>query len=371
MSTTPIKISKKIKSLDISWIRKMFELAKTMKDSIDLSLGLPDFDVPDEIKSQAIKYIKNGQNCYTPTLGLTDLRERIVKKSREENNINCNIENVIITSAVTWGLAITFMTLLDPWDEVIIIDPYFVIYPSIIKQNWWIPVFVNAREDFSLNIEQIESSITSRTKAIIINSPNNPSWKVYSEEELRELAKILEKYDLTVISDEIYEYFVYHGHKNFSIGSIYPKTITLNGFSKSYAMSGWRIWYMVAPADFINEVIKAEQFNFVCPPTPFQYAWVDAMDVDISWYIKDYEQRSNYIYNSLIKKYDLIIPEWAFYAFIKYPYDWKKFIQNCINKNLIIVPGNVFSNQDTHFRISFATNRFNLEKAMKILNELV
>lgn len=351
-------------------MRKMFEMASKLKDPVDLSLGAPDFDVPDVVKKAAISAILAGRNRYVPTVGIPELRTKVAEKLKKKNNILVDDSCLIITSAVSGGLSIVLTTILNNGDEVILFDPYFVGYKQLILQNGGIPVYAKTKEDFSPDILDFESKITKRTKAVIINSPNNPTGKIYSAADLKNIASIAEKNGLLVISDEIYEDFCFE-KTHFSIGSVYENTVTLNGFSKSCGMPGWRVGYVCAPKRIIDECVKVQQYNFVCAPSPFQYAALKALDFDTSSITQEYKRKRNIIYEGLGKKYSFSKPEGAFYAFIKYPYDGKKFIQDCVEKNLLVVPASVFSQHDTHFRISFATSENVLKKAVAILNTLI
>lgn len=362
-------VNKNVAAMNVSGVRKMFEMASKMKNPIDLSIGMPDFEVPEEIKEEAVKSIKSGLNKYSSTTGIKPLKEKIADKLLKENGIDAKEDEIIVTSSVSGAISIILTAIINQGDEVIVFDPYFVSYKELIVQNGGIPVFAKTNQDFSPNFKEIESKITGKTIAIMINSPNNPTGKIYTEEELRKIAEIAEKHKLLVISDEIYEKFCYE-KKHFSIGSIYKNTVTMNGFAKAYAMAGWRVGYCHGPKEIIDSAIKVQQFNFVCAPTPFQYAAIKAFDVDVEKYIEEYRLKRDIIYEGLKKKYKLNKPEGAFYAFIKYPYEKSKFIQDCIDNELLVVPGNVFSLEDTHFRISFANKNEVLKKAVKILNEL-
>jgi len=361
-------LNKRVREMNVSGVRKMFELASQMKNPLDLSLGLPDFDVPEEIKKVAIDSIKKGLNKYTPTTGIKELRQAIAQKLEKENNIHSSAENIIVTSAGSGALSIIFTTILNEGDEIILFEPYFVAYKELIIQNGGIPVYAKTNEDFSLDLKDFENKITPKTKAVVVNSPNNPTGGVYSKEELSKLADICRKHNLLIISDEIYEKFCYE-KKHFSIGSIYPNTITINGFSKSHAMTGWRIGYCSGPNEIIREAIKVQQFNFVCAPTPFQHAAIKALKIK-NKHLNEYKKKRDIIYNELKINYELIKPEGAFYAFIKYPYNPEKFINNCIKNNLLVVPGTAFSRSNTHFRISFANSDETLKKAVEILNKI-
>jgi len=362
-------ISKKVNNMDVSGVRAMFEMASKIQNPINLTLGLPDFDVPEEIKQEAINHITQGNNQYTPTTGIPELKNKIKEKLKTKNNIIATEDQIIITSSVSGALSITLTTILNPEDEVILFDPYFVGYKQTIIQNQAIPIFVNLNKNFSINFEELKNKITKKTKAILINTPGNPTGYICTKQELEQLAEIAKQHELLIISDEIYEDFTYE-KKHFSIGSIYENTLTLNGFSKSCAMTGWRVGYLTGPQEIINACIKVQQFNFVCAPTPFQYAAIKALDIDLKPKVKEYKEKRDIIYNGLKNTYKLDKPEGAFYAFVKYPYNKEQFIKNCLKNNLLIVPGKVFSEKNTHFRISFANKNEILNKAIKILNQI-
>lgn len=356
--------------MDASKIRKAFEQGAKLKNPINLSIGQPDFDVPKEIREEAINAIQNKKNSYTPTTGILELREKVAQKLNKKHNIHASPENIMITSAASGALSIILPVLIDKDDEIIIFDPYFVMYKQLVLLYGGIPIFVNKNDDFTINFENLKKAITPKTKAILFNTPENPTGYVSDRKEIEEIAKIAKKHDLYVVSDEIYEDFVYD-KKHFSIASIYEKTILVSGFSKSHAMTGWRVGYFYAPSEIIEQAAKIQQFTFVCAPTPFQYASIKAIDYDISNYIKEYKERRDLIYNGIKDKYDTVKPQGAFYMFIKYPYEPQKFIDDCLAQNLLVVPGDAFSEKNTHFRISFATTKEKLTKAIEILNKLI
>lgn len=362
-------VNEKVKRMNVSGVREMFEMASKMENPINLSLGLPDFDVPFEVKEEAINAIKKGFNKYTPTTGIGELKDKIIEKLKKRNKIHVSSDGLIVTSAASGALSIILTTIINEGDEIIIFDPYFVSYKQLVIQNGGVPVYAKTKEDFSLNFKDFESKITKKTKAVIINSPNNPTGKVYDEKELKRFAEISRKHNLLVISDEVYEDFCYE-KKYCSIGSIYENVVTVNAFSKSHAMTGWRVGYCCGPKEIIKEAIKIQQFNFVCAPAPFQYAAIKALNVDIKKHIKDYKKKRDIIYEGLRNNYGLKKPEGAFYAFVRYPYNPNKFIEDCIKNNLLIVPGNVFSEENEYFRISFANKDDVLKKAVSVLNNI-
>jgi len=237
------------------------------------------------------------------------------------------------------------------------------------------PVIVDTYPDFSLSNKKksIEAAITEKTKAIIINSPANPTGKVLTKEDIETIYEIAKKYDLLVISDEIYDEFIYDG-KFFSISSIYPeKTILLGGFSKTYAMTGWRIGYALGPKEIIKEMIKLQQYTFVCAPSFAQYAALKALDVDMSEYILAYKEKRDIVYEGLKENFNIVKPEGAFYIFpspknLRIPP--KEFVEECVKEGILIIPGDVFSERNTHFRISFAADNRTIERGIEKINSL-
>lgn len=362
--------SKRVRKMDASGIRKAFELAKKLKDPIDLSIGQPDFNIPENIKKVAIEAIKNNKNKYSPTQGIEELRGAIAKKLKKEKQLNYKKENIVITGAVSGGLSVVLPTLMDAGDEIIIFDPSFVGYKQLILLYGGKPRIVEKNKDFSINFTNLEKAINKKTKVIIFSTPENPTGYVYKEAELKKLAQIARKYDLVILSDEIYADFVYEG-KHTSVGRFYDKTVVLGGFSKSQAMMGWRVGYLSALEEIIENVMKVQQFTFVCAPTPFQYAAIEAMKTKNKDIVKEYKKRRDLVYDGLKDKYEIVKPSGAFYFFIKYPFEADDFIQKCLENNLIVVPGNSFSQKNTHFRISYVTGWEKLEKAVDILNKIV
>jgi aspartate aminotransferase/aminotransferase len=355
--------------MDTSGIRKVFALVKDLNDPIDLSIGQPDFPVPQNIKDVACHAIQKDNNRYALTQGIDALREAVALKLKNKNHITAQKENILITSAVSGGLSIALPCIIDPSDEVIIFDPHFVGYKQLILLYGGVPVCVKKNEDFSLNCEALERAVTDKTRAIIFNTPENPTGHVSSCAEIGALVDVARKYDLTIIADEIYEDFVYDG-EHISIGSLYDKTVTLGGFSKSHAMMGWRIGYLCAPDALVQEMIKVQQYTFVCAPTPLQYAALEALQTDMSRYVTQYKKKRDLVYDGLKDHYAIVRSDGAFYFFVAYPYDPETFIARCMARNLLVIPGNVFSAYNTHFRISFATSDEKLNLAITILQEL-
>ena len=364
-------IADRASKIDASGIRKVFALAASLKDPVNFSIGQPDFDVPEALKEEAIKAIKAGQNKYSQTAGDAILKNRIAEQIK--NEFGWSNPAVLISSGVSGGLLLAFLALINPDDEVIIPDPYFVIYKHVINMLGGRCIFVDSYPDFELPVEKIADAITNKTKMIILNSPCNPTGVVYSEEQIKALAEIAAEKDILVMTDEIYERFCYDGQCP-SIANYCEKTLLLRGFSKSYAMTGWRLAYMAAGESLKNvleEMTKIQQYTFVCAPTPFQKAAIAALDYEISDLVDAYRRKRDLLYDGLKDKFELVKPGGAFYAFIKAPGgSGSKFVEKAIKNNVLIIPGNVFSEKDTHFRISYATSDDKIEQGVEILYSL-
>ncbi|HEY5138954.1 MAG TPA: pyridoxal phosphate-dependent aminotransferase, partial [Methylococcales bacterium] len=254
--------------------------------------------------------------------------------------------------------------------EVIIPDPYFVMYKHLINMLGGKCIYIDTYPEFHLPAQRIADAITDHTKLIIINSPANPTGTVYTAVELKMVAEIAAKKGIIIMSDEIYEKFCYDGPCP-SIASFYDKTLLIRGFSKSYGMPGWRLAYAatsLALAGLIEQMTMLQQYTFVCAPTPFQKAIITAMDYDVSPLVAAYRKKRDMIYNGLRNKFELVKPAGAFYAYVKAPGGrGSEFVQQAIKNNVLIIPGNVFSEKDTHFRISYATSDAKIEQGIDIL----
>ena len=357
--------------IDASGIRKVFALAESLEDPINFSIGQPDFDVPQELRNEAIKAIESGQNKYSQTAGDNLLRGKIAEQI--ENELGWKKPAVLVSSGVSGALLLVFMALINPGDEVIIPDPYFVMYKHLVNMLGGKCVFIDSYPNFKLPVDAIAQAITGKTKLIVLNSPCNPTGAVYSEQEIRTLAKTAAQKDVLVITDEIYEKFCYDNTCP-SIAHYYDKTLLLRGFSKAYAMTGWRLGYVAAHESLkhvVEEMTKIQQYTFVCAPTPFQKAAIAALDYDVSDLVDAYRIKRNLLYEGLKDKFEITRPGGAFYAFVKAPSgSATKFVEKAIANNILIIPGSVFSEKDTHFRISYATSNEKIEQGIEILRKL-
>jgi aspartate aminotransferase/aminotransferase len=381
-------ISARALGVDASGIRKVFDLAARMKDPINFSIGQPDFDVPAPIKLAAIEAINAGHNRYTQTQGIAPLRERLRKDLSTE--IGRDVGEVLITSAVSGGLFLAILSIINPGDEAILLDPYFVMYKHLLTLAGGKAVTVDSYPDFRFYPDRVEKAITPRTKLLMLNSPSNPTGTVMTETEIRAAVELARKHNLLILSDEIYEPFLYDekpGRERFSTpdsalrtphsallspARLYENTILLRGFSKSHAMTGWRVGYAAGPEAIIAQMTKLQQYTFVCAPSPFQFAAIKALDLPVTEGRDIYRRKRDLIFQGLAKKFEVIKPGGAFYIFPQAPRGMSgaEFCAKAIENNVLIIPGNVFSDRDTHFRISYATTDEKLAQGCEILCRL-
>lgn len=358
----------RIKGIKPSGIREIFKLAAQMQDPVNFSIGQADFDVPDDIKHLAQQFIGEGFNKYTQTDGLPELKSAILNDLKKRYDIKQS--QVMVTSGVSGGLLLSFLTLVNPGDEVLIPDPYFMMYDILVNLCGGTSTLYDTYPNFRLDAAAIEAKITPRTKLLLLNSPANPTGTMYTEAELRAVADVARRHNLIIVSDEIYERFRYDG-PHVSVGQFYEKTILLGGFSKSFAMPGWRVGYALGPEEILDRMLTLQQFSFVCAPAPFQKACAAAIQYDMTPYIDAYRRKRDLLCEGLAKNFELTPPAGAFYAFPKVPWGTdQEFVKKAIENKVLVIPGGAFSAHKTHFRISFAIDDAGLRKGIDILNRI-
>ncbi|MFB3892871.1 MAG: pyridoxal phosphate-dependent aminotransferase [Phycisphaerae bacterium] len=368
------QIADRMRLIDASGIRKVFDLAAKMADPINLSIGQPDFDVPDHLKEIAIQAIRRGQNKYTQTQGTAQLLEAVAEQCRREfgwhdphRGASFGERGYLVTSGTSGALMLALLATVNPGDEVVFTDPYFVMYKHLTALCGGVPVAVDTYPNFRPDVQRIADAITDRTRLLIINSPTNPTGCVWTERELRDLADVAAKRDLLVISDEIYNLFCYD-QPFVSLVSVYDNTLLLRGFSKSYAMTGWRMGWCTGPKAIVDKMTMLQQYSFVCAPSMAQAAGPAALATDMSAAAAAYKRKRDMVYAALGPAMGLVRPDGAFYAFCPAPGgDATKFVATAIANNVLIIPGSVFSARDTHFRLSYATSDDKLAKGLKVL----
>ena len=369
--------------------QKAKELKASGKDIIGLGAGEPDFDTPDNIKQAAIKAIQDGDTKYTAVDGTPILKNAIIKKFKKENNLDYQIDQITVGTGGKQVIYNAMMATLNEGDEVIIPAPYWVSYPDIVLLAGGSPIILecNEKQGFKINPLELEKSITKKTKWIILNSPSNPTGACYSEKEIKEIGKVLEKHPhVFILSDDIYEHVIYGNFKFFTIAQIdnlKDRVLTMNGVSKAYSMTGWRIGYAAGPKNIIKAIAKIQSQSTSNPSSISQAAAVEALN-GVQDFIKDratsFQERRDFVVNALnaIEGIECLNPHGAFYVFpsckgligkkdrkgkeIKKDID---FVQSLLENNgVAVVQGSAFG-LEGFFRISYATSMENLKMALE------
>jgi aspartate aminotransferase/aminotransferase len=356
---------------DSSGIRKVFDLAAKMQNPINLSIGQPDFPVPEAIKEAAIAAIRANKNGYSVTQGSAELREKL--QTRVDVELGHTDRRVLVTSGTSGALVLAILALVNPGDEVIVFDPYFVMYPALVGMVGGKCVMVDTYPDFRIDPSRVAAAITPRTKMILFNSPANPTGAVAGEADVRALAELAAKHNVALVSDEIYREFCYDAPLP-SPTRWNDQTIVIDGFSKTYGVTGWRLGFVHGPAAIIDKLTMLQQYTFVCAPHPLQFAATAAMDVDMSAQINAYRHRRDLVVSGLKEAgYRLAKPGGAFYVFPEVPSGGgtgTDFVARAIAHELLIIPGGVFSGRDTHFRISYAASEETIERGLEVLRKI-
>lgn len=384
-------LSDRALAIDVSGIRRVFELGAKLRNPINLSIGQPDFPVPDELKQATIRAIENNRNGYTLTQGAPELLRAIATHLKQDVNWDVPVGSrasgdedpelrLIVTAGTSGALLLAFMALLNPGDDAIIPDPYFVIYPALARMVGANPVLCDTYPDFRMTAERIEPLITDRTKLVLVNSPANPSGVVLSEDELRDIVDLCESRGIVLITDEIYDVFTYaeagDGRERCPSPARFSRQVLLvRGFGKSYGCTGWRMGYVAGPRAIVEQMMKLQQYTFVCAPSMAQVGLAKAFDVDLSGHVKTYRGRRDTVVEQFQGATELVRPGGAFYAFVKVPETLgmtaSAFAERAVERNVLVIPGSVFSQRDTHFRLSYATPDEKLREGLTILRELM
>ena len=361
------RLAERVRAFDSSGIRKVFDLAQQLEAPINLSIGQPDFDVPNPVKAEAKHWLDAGFNKYTLTQGIPELRDRVRAKYETQG---IQVGDVVITSGVSGGIMLALLALLNPGDEALVPDPYFVMYKHLTNLIGGVARFVDTYPDFTLTAEAVEAAVTPRTRVLFVNTPANPTGVTLDEPAARAIAAVAERHNLVIVFDEIYEHFHYDSAP-VSLARYWPKTLILNGLSKSHAMTGWRLGWAAGPAEIIREMIKVQQFSFVCAPSFAQKAALTALDAPLDEAREAYRRKRDLVYEGLKRRFNLVRPSGAFYVFPEAPGgDGAAFAELAVRNNVLVVPGNVFSERNTHFRIAFAAPDETLRQGVAVLNSL-
>lgn len=378
-------ISKKCIKLKPSGIRKFFDIAATMDNVISLGVGEPDFHTPWAVRQTAISTLEKGKTVYTANSGLMELRKTICGYIKRKIGVEYQPESeLIVTVGGSEGIDLGIRALIDPGDEVLIVEPCFVCYAPIVELTGGVAVPIETTEEtgFKLTAEAVKSKITDRTKLLILPFPNNPTGAIMTKEDLEPIAEVLRGTDILVLSDEIYSEMTYEG-KHFSITQLdgmQERTLLVNGFSKAFAMTGWRLGYVAGPAPIIKQMLKIHQYAIMCAPTVSQYAAVTAMtscDGEVEKMTNEYNIRRRWLVNALneigLTCFD---PQGAFYVFpsIKSTgLSSQEFCEQLLYKhNVAVVPGDAFgASGEGYIRISYAYSLKHLMEAVERISEFL
>ena len=378
-------LADKVVEIKPSGIRKFFDIVSEMKDAISLGVGEPDFDTPWHIRDEGIYSLEKGRTFYTSNAGLKELKIEICNYMKRKQNLEYNYNNeVIVTVGGSEAIDIALRAMLNPGEEVIIPQPCYVSYEPCTILAGGVPVIIDlkAENEFRLTAEELEAAITDKTKCLILAFPNNPTGAIMTKEDLEKIAKVIIEKDIIVISDEIYAELTY-GREHVSIASLpgmQERTILINGFSKAYAMTGWRLGYACGPANIIGQMTKIHQFAIMCAPTTSQYAAVEALkngDEDVKEMREAYNQRRRYLVNAFRKMgLECFEPFGAFYVFpcIKeFGMTSDEFATRFLEEEKVAaVPGTAFGDSGEGFlRISYAYSLDNLKIAMERFKRFV
>ena len=374
-------ISDRARGVDSSGIRKVFELGRKLKNPINLSIGQLDFEVPQPIKQAAIRAIEHNRNGYTLTQGIPELNASISRHLALDVGWNVPSEElgVLVTTGTSGALWLSFLAVLNPGDECICADPFFVLYPALGQVTGTKVVTCDTYPDFHLTAERVEPLITNRTKMLLVDSPSNPCGTVLSEAEWRDLIDLCERRGLLLVSDEIYDVFTYSESRENgrcpSPARITEQMMLVRGFGKTYGCTGWRMGYIAGPRAIIQQIQKLQQYTFVCAPSMAQSALVGAFDVDMSPHVDAYQVRRDMVVKAFSTVTSIDAPGGAFYAFVEVPKRLNmtatEFVNAAIEQNVLIIPGKVFSGRDTHFRLSYAVSDKTLQAGLEILTRMM
>ena len=361
-------LADRARAVEVSGVRKVFELGRSLKDPINLSIGQPHFPVPDPIKAAAKAAIDADHNGYTVTQGIPELLAKL--RADVQARFPGQDRDVLTTGGTSGGLLLALMAVVNPGDEVVTADPYFVAYPNMVALAGGKLVTVDTYPDFRLDVGKIERAITPRTKAILLSSPSNPTGAVLDADAHKALARLAAARGVLLISDEIYRAFHYDGPA-LSPAEHDPNVLVVEGFGKTYGITGWRLGWAHGPKWLVQEMAKLQQCTFVCAPSVVQWAGVSAMDFDVSGIVADYRRKRDRLVEGLTGVYEFEVPGGAFYLFPKAPRGTAtEFVAAAVRHNLLVIPGGVFSGRDTHFRVSYAASDDTLTRGIDVLRAL-
>jgi len=372
-----MKIADRVTSIQMSGIRKMFEIAK--EDSIHLGLGEPDFQPPRTVIEGLKRAVEDGHNKYGPTAGIMPLRNAIARDLKKYH-ADVSAENVLVTSSGSEALMVLMQSLVNPGDEVLYPNPGFVLYEPQTKMAGGRPVDYPLRQEngFVPQVADLEKRVTEKTSVLIVNSPSNPTGAVLNDSQIRDICSFADEHDLAIVSDEVYDRMVYEGSHISFLGHS-PNVFMVNSFSKTFAMTGWRLGYISGPAEYMPDMVKTHYHTVACPPTPIQVAALAGLEGpkhELDAMVSEFKSRRDLIVK-LINDIDgltCLMPKGAFYAFPSYDFNMKSadLAMELLKNGLVSSPGSAFgTGGEGHIRFSYANSKANIEKGMAIVDKVM
>ena len=362
-------ISRRAAGFDSSGIRKAFDLAARLDDPINLAIGQPDFAMPAPIRDAAHAALEAGRNGYTPTQGIAPLRDRLEARARAETGQPDR--RLCVTSGSSGALVLALMALIDPGDEVILFEPAFVMYRPLVEFLGGRVVAIDTSPSFRIDVDKVAAACTPRTRAILLNTPANPTGFVADAATVRDLAALADRRDVTLISDELYRSYCYDGP--FASPAVYSdRVVVIDGLSKSHAMTGWRVGWIHGPPAIVDTCTTLQQYTFVCAPQAGQWAAIAALDVPFDAPFAACRGKRDRLIAALRDHYRFVTPGGAFYLYPEAPGgSGRGFAERAAREEkLIVVPGSVFGAADTHFRIAYTVDDRTLDRGIAALLRL-
>lgn len=386
-------LSDRARALAPSGIRRISDLAGKMPDAINLSIGQPDFPVPEAIKRAAVEAIRADRNGYAVTPGVPELREAIGGWVRKDLGWDVSAgasAASLVTLGTSGALVLVAQALLSPGDEMIVGDPYFTLYPPLATLCGARAVACDTYPDFRMTAERVEPLINERTKFVLLTSPGNPSGVVCTKRDVAELLDLCRRRGVLLVSDEIYDDFTFRSHRADAcvedgararcpsparLAGAAEDVLVIRGFGKTYGVTGWRLGYAVGPRALIEQMTKINMYTYVCAPTPLQIGASVAFGVDMDPVVDEYQRRRDMVLGRLRELTEVTEPGGAFYVFPRVPerlgVTATQFVERCVERKLLVIPGSAFSERDTHIRISLAATAEVLGRGVDVLCELM
>lgn len=370
-----MRFAKRMDGFEASGIRELFDRARRIPDAIDLSIGQAHFDVPDAIKEATIQAIRSGCGRYGSTQGDSQLIDATLQYLQANSGLSED-EQILMTSGTTGAIVLALLALVQRGDEVLLPDPYFVLYHRLITMVGGTPVLYDLYPDFRLRVGNVVEQVSDRTRLLILNSPSNPTGAIFTAAEIEAVADVCRRRGILVLSDELYDIFSYDAPHVSIKRFLGPESLLVGGFSKAYGMAGWRLGWAAGAPELIDKMRTLQQFVYACPPTLVQKGALAAFDLDMKSRVESYRRKRDLMYDGLVAAgYNVVKPGGAFFIYPEVPGGEGgdndiEFCERALTNKLVVVPGRTFSRRSSHIRISFAAPDETLERGLEVLAKL-